>query len=590
MKNILFSFLSFIHLDNGSFVSTTYEKKYKCIQTNESAVEYLMDVLAEQGETLDALFYFSSRKTKEKLCFLFDGKAEAHTHEEWFKMRIMEKFPALTEDDFYAVDYDEEKDTNESILQIIPMTEKIKKFIADNPGIQVRLHADMTGGFRHASMMMLSVMQLLRTEQFLEIGKVVYSNWQRRIIEDVTEVHRMYTLVSGADEFVNFGSVTEIDKYFESKPELSEKLDKLLNTMRRFSYAVKICRTNKIEEYVKQLRKRINEFKDEPGKPIREEIFSQIISLISKEYGVLLSSSATRTDIIRWCIKKGFLQQAMTLCTEWLPEMLVDKKICYTDDAMRKLNAEKQGMDMNQNWKQAFIISYNEKNRYSKQGASVQPVSQEGLNKALADFTAGKNIAECAEAVPEAKQFLIPFFTECRKHANIFQRIKGIDAKHKKLRIFEFKQIAPLMERACRIEWRRNVIQDVNYKDSFEQLIERIQNVDGLMARLANLPDEYYCMLLNVEKKVKNKKTETVFQDDNYKWQARALQYEAMFKAGIMETKYPDKAMDLLKGYFDIRVERNHINHANGDGLSGEESRTPIDVMMLNYLDKLQRI
>ena len=66
----------------------------------------------------------------------------------------------------------------------------------------------MTGGFRHSSMMMLSIMQLLKYRG-IKIGEVLYSdpNKNNPIVYQATEIQRMFTLITGADEFVKFGSV-----------------------------------------------------------------------------------------------------------------------------------------------------------------------------------------------------------------------------------------------------------------------------------------------------------------------------------------------------------------------------------------------
>lgn len=389
MKNILLFFLSDIHLNKktGEFIISEYDgrngKIFECIQTNEPAVDYIMDLLANK---LDALFFFSTKKTKEQLDVTINENRVSETHIEWFTNRIIQKYPMLM-GSFYNVDYDENKDADESIRQVTEMTEMIRSYLDESDDKDICLHADMTGGFRHASMMMLSVMQLLRQYQGIRIGKVLYSNWMKRkkeygnlpskgfneegqsykqadinltepmgVVEDVTEVHRMFFLISGTDEFVNYGSVKEINRYFANRPK-SRELEQLITTMDSFSDAIKICRTDKIESVVRNLQKCINEFACNTCKTVHERIFSQIITILVKEYGDLLHQGVTKLDIIDWCIRKDFLQQAMTLCTEWLPFVLVENKICYTEDGMIQLEALNLGIDMDRSWQQSFIIN-----------------------------------------------------------------------------------------------------------------------------------------------------------------------------------------------------------------------------------------
>lgn len=593
MKHILLFFLSDIHLakETQQLQYTPYQiderKTIDCFQTNESAIEYLMYKLAKSGKTLDAVFYFSSNKTKDVLPVFLEGKLTEHTHEEWFRNQISKKFPVLPSDFFQSVDYDETKKTDESIRQVISMTDLIKKYLAKHSGERVFLHADMTGGFRHASMMMLTVMQLLRVGKAVEIGNVLYSNRQRGRIEDVTEVHRMFTLISGADEFVNFGSVTEIDNYFANMPAPSETLRNLLSAMREFSFAVKICRTNRMETIIEQLKDRIDDFGNDNHTQLREEIFRQIINIIDKEYGDLLLPKVPRIDIIRWCIHKGFLQQAMTLCTEWLPFILIKKKICYTEDKTIIKEAGEQGSKENRAWQQSFIISYNKANKYAKVNAPIQKATQPGLQKAMELYLEGRPVTDAANAFPEAQDPLKRLFSECIKYPDIFIKICPRDLSQEKLRISDFKIKAPMMEKACRILWRQEVQKNANYNNGFEQFIKGLNNNDDLIRRLHGLPAESYPLLLGVEKPPKNEKSSSKSENKEAKWQKRKFQYECMLKAGIMKTIYPNEVLTLLKGFFDIRTERNHINHANDDGLT--DSALPIDEMMLTYLDQLEK-
>jgi hypothetical protein len=290
--------------------------------------------LEGKGEKIDDIFYFSTNLVKEKIAIREKNDFTIMTHEECFKRRISTDFPNL-EGAFHAIDYDETKDADNSIHQVASMAEKIKKYIRRYEGEAVYLHADMTGGMRHASMMMLSVIQLLKFSG-IRVGQVVYSDFQHRKIVNVTEVHRMFSLVSGADEFVKYGSVAAIDEYFGEVPKehQSKELRELLTAMRNFSDAIKICKIDAIEGQLQIMNGKIENFRQKTDKSLQEELFAQIIDTIQHEYGLLLAKKpyyrkASRLDIIAWCTKRGFLQQAMTMCTEWVPFFIVREKICY---------------------------------------------------------------------------------------------------------------------------------------------------------------------------------------------------------------------------------------------------------------------
>ena len=74
-------------------------------------------------------------------------------------------------------------------------------------------------------------------------------------------------------------------------------------------------------------------------------------------------------------------------------------------------------------------------------------------------------------------------------------------------------------------------------------------------------------------------------------WENRCMQYQSMLDNGIMQTNYPDKVIDMLKGFYEIRTERNRINHAASDRESEiqetENVKSPEELMM-GYLAKLK--
>lgn len=298
MKHILLLFLSEIHLNSDQTLSISLYKRgdgsqVPCIQTNESAVRFTAEKLQHQGEQLDCLFYFSTRKTQEIIHYMDTaGQKHALTHEALFLKRIR---PLVSS--FIRIDYNEKSQTDESIRQIMEMADSVRSFIANqhwNPE-EVRLHADLTGGFRHASMMMLSVMQLLKY-QGIQTTEVLYSNRNEHEVEDVTDIYRMFNLVSGADEFVNFGSTREITSYMEGHEQTPETT-RLLQTMRDFTNAIRICRTGQIAPLAHQLQNAMKQFEISGAVSLQEKIFQHVLEIFKSEYGSLLTANFSNLDI-----------------------------------------------------------------------------------------------------------------------------------------------------------------------------------------------------------------------------------------------------------------------------------------------------
>ena len=355
MKHIMLLFLSEVHLNDDRTLSVSRYHHLDgtmiyCVQTNESAVRRTADLLKKQGERLDCLFYFSTKRTQEEIRYIDEtGDERTLTHEALFLERI-QSFAAHC----VRIDYDERSQTEESIRQVLTMADTIRTFMESQSWLpeEVALHADFTGGFRHASMIMLSVMQLLKYRGIRTMS-VLYSNRNEQQVENVTDIYRMFNLISGADEFINFGSTREITAYMEGS-EQTRETKRLLQTMRDFTNAVRICRTGKITPLAKKLQEALRDFEQAGAVSLQEKIFLRILEVFKSEYGSLLQDDFTNFDIIRWCVEKGYLQQAMTLCSEWIPGEIVSRRIFYPVNDSIITKCTKQKMNY-QTWQQYFL-------------------------------------------------------------------------------------------------------------------------------------------------------------------------------------------------------------------------------------------
>lgn len=323
MKNILLMFLS----DGGKS-----ESKYKIgtgeivatRHSNESAVYELA-----QTCKIDMIFAFASKRVMESQ--EIEGKKQ--TTLAYFQQLVA---GIVAPKNIVICPYDETKNMNTALTDVGAMAEMIlakRKEYADE---EYTLHADMTGGMRNASMMMLGVMRLLEYSQ-IKMGRVLYSNWVKyrdiNWVEDCADVYRFFDLVAGAKEFVNYGSVRELNIYFAKEKETSAELKGLLSAMENFSESIKLCQYGEFKEAIKELGENIKFFLQKPAaqRDANDRLFSTMLPIIQKSYEPLLASD-NDLEIIDWCVKRGYLQQAMTLYTERVPEFIFDKGLLAVSD------------------------------------------------------------------------------------------------------------------------------------------------------------------------------------------------------------------------------------------------------------------
>lgn len=337
MKNILLMFLS-----DGKRPESAYKigdnKIVKTRHSNESAVYELA-----QTCKIDMIFAFASKLVMESQ----EIEDKKQTTLEYFQQRVA---GIVAPENIVICPYDEAKNMNTALTDVGAMAERIleeRKKYADE---EYTLHADMTGGMRNASMMMLGVMRLLEYSQ-IKMGRVLYSNWERGRVEDSADVYRFFDLVAGAKEFVNYGSVIELNNYFAKEKETSAELKGLLSAMENFSESIKLCQYGEFKKAIRKLGENIELFlqkldaqrdandrlfstmlpKPDAQKDANDRLFYTMLPIIKKSYEPLLASD-NDLEIIDWCVKRGYLQQAMTLYTERVPEFIFDKGLLAVSD------------------------------------------------------------------------------------------------------------------------------------------------------------------------------------------------------------------------------------------------------------------
>lgn len=380
-KNFLLLFLSSGKKPPAKYKISDTTDPITTLHSNESAVYKLDALLKAKGEKIDKIFVFSSKATRSKM--LFDKLSPVLKTKKYEEMTILakkcinsdnastvehEKLKAILDeafgpttvdffkdriknivapDDVISVPYNENATMEEALSDVGEMgkiiLKELSKILGENPVLSeeelsqgVTMHADMTGGMRNASMMMLGVMRLLDFSK-LKMGMVLYSNWEAgrsvNYIEDSGNVYRFFDLVAGATEFARYGSVEKLTEYYgmsdspdleyDAKYGISQELFELVKAMGYFARSIKLCRYGEFEDACCALNDRISAFEKSGPEYVdaNDKLFATLLPTIKESYNKILGPHDD-LDIIVWCVKQGYLQQAMTLYTERVPEYI----------------------------------------------------------------------------------------------------------------------------------------------------------------------------------------------------------------------------------------------------------------------------
>lgn len=614
--HMMLFFLSDMHVTKTQELShTLYQfdshdpQTYDCVQTNESAIRYLDKQLRKKNERLETLVYFASNKTNNVMAYREQGQEKTLIPRVYVKKRLRQFCPSLrTEDAFYEFDFDETAPTEDAILQVTQIAQYIRSYILHKQWNvhDVLLHADMTGGPRHASMMMLSVMQLLKYSG-IATGNVLYSNYNDKRIEDVTEIYRMFNLISGADEFVKFGSVQEIEAYFaeEGHTPRSRELNDVLAAMQKFTQSIQICRTGNIEPALQALQQTIAVFEAYTHKNLKENLFLHILNIFKKEYGTLLNDRTDQLEIILWCVHKNYLQQAMTLCTEWLPAIIVKKGICMAadGDADEVVYYMQNRTKDYESWQKKLLVDLRRNSMQDIITANRQTQCYRAIETYIKTKNAEKALQQCTHP---AKGLSYLFDHE----QSIKKTLAAIQKQGRPVTLLgdTLQPVQQILQIIWNLEKKRNA-----YRGSFEKFVRHYrwntaknQDIDGQnfyrrIQHVVNEPDmldvlypawrpstscrmEQPAVLTEAQilpvAAIRN--TVTAQERD------RMIQIQKMMHAGILQTRcQPERAMRILLLYLRIKNERNQINHANQEAYM---SNADIVLLMQTIIQEIQTV
>ena len=660
MKHIMLLFLSEVHLNPDRTLSFSRYKNpdgmmIYCVQANESAVRRTADVLQKQGERLDCLFYFSTKQTQEEISYIDEiGDERTMTHEALFRERV-QSFAAHC----IGIDYDESIRNEESIRRALSMADIMGTFMEAQSWQpeDVELHVDVTGCFHHASMMMMAVMQLLKYRGVRTMS-VLSSNRREQQVENVTDIYRLFNFISGAHEFIHFGNIREITAYMEGAEQTAET-KRLLQTMDDFTNVVRICWTGKIMALAKELQEALNHFEKAGSVSLQEKIFLRILEVFKWEYGSLLKEDFTNFDIIRWCVEKGCLQQAMTLCSEWLPGEIVGRHIFYPvkDSIIAECNRQKANY---QTWQQYFLndfaVGQGEEKEASKEDheapqkeerseqtdrerreqrmhtmvrvfectGKFSSVSKffsdeaEPFKPLLEELNAGHRalydlkrdlltVGQLKEKLPRIHTTLWAMYRQAAEDPDFTRTAEDYFKTREMGDVYEFLKMAPYElfqillqspeggeddlpseENAATemVETNPSSTADetlgddvilADHENSEDDVIPKKSRLDEALGKGipsgSNEPSEGYIFGIYCE-------------DDN--WNKRQANYLRLMNNGEAGYVRPARAtLEILYNYWQIRIERNNINHANDQGSLPTEE---IKDLVLDLLRRMENI
>lgn len=175
------------------------------------------------------------------------------------------------------------------------------------------IYLDTTGGPRDAVSQLILLTQVLQYQGTKLLG-AVYSNYQKKTIEDVTENYRTFDLITGLNEFRHYCSTSLLEKYYKDS-----ELAPLIQSMKELAECILLCRTR-----TGLLESRIDNFKQvlQQAKKTENATFQVLIPIFEEKFRFLSSVP----DIVQWCLDNNMILQALTIYNDCIPEYFIRQR------------------------------------------------------------------------------------------------------------------------------------------------------------------------------------------------------------------------------------------------------------------------
>lgn len=394
---------------------------------------------------------------------------------------------------------------------------------------------------------------------------------------------------------------------------VSKECMELLESMKAFSIAVSLCIPYEMVKAIKELRDAIETFKQAPYMSVKEEAFKYTVNTVEQEYTTLLSvvndDLKLKLSIIRWCIDKGLLQQALTLSTEWLASILFDTHIYYHKnlDSIKGL-LQNDVRKLKRSYEESFVMSYTKKD-------STLPDKFSKEYKHKIDVSVPKNIIK----------FLRTNIGSVKTKNDIDELLQGLDIEKSKIyeliyQCIEAKQFLDRLVEKKRIPSRGGqrsskeicYIKDTKvFNETFMEINRYLKNIHKKQENSPQCPayDRFLynqsrtiggmlqcifisfsedAMLQEFPLPMKQEVTSLV-EEDEYMRQSfdKGLLYYGMLKQGDAHSELTkEESLQFIMEYHEIKDLRNTINHAS-EGVSRISSKDIISKIS-NLVDSIE--
>ncbi|MEF9863937.1 MAG: TM1812 family CRISPR-associated protein [Christensenellaceae bacterium] len=360
-RNVLIVYLSLLN--------ATFYQSEKCVsytapqlqnpivgmQTNEAAVQYIIQKLNSEHQHLDEIIAFCSKQVREDNLEKEDRNKKTTTFD-YFTDKVKTYPNGGNKITIKKIETNDVLNVNEQVKKMKKLSQYL--FSDFKATSEDKFYIDFTGGKRDSAMLLINIMHLLEFRQ-LELKEITYADMNAPVTDeqrtgnlvDCTYLYKMSDIITAMDDFFSYGSAAKLSTYF--KDSENHDLNNLLMSLKAFSEHLSLCRVSflnddidNISEYFGAYRKPNNSSiaKNTEENNYKESFFRLLVARIESEFAEIFKADKVNriVPICEWCYKKDMLQQAESIINEQFPSIICQNMLLLPTKAFVKAEENKK--------------------------------------------------------------------------------------------------------------------------------------------------------------------------------------------------------------------------------------------------------
>ena len=383
------------------------------------------------------------------------------------------------------------------------------------------------------------------------------------------------SVLSGAvhcavEAFARFGRADMLAQLVQEQ-DVHKEIEYLVGSLSDFAEAAHLCKGDDMDFAVHAIRQGIKDCEAITANSEVDTAFLQYLPTLKESLGDLLDATVHSQELqlamIQWCLQCGLYQQSVTLSTEWVPTILFNKGVYYTDRTDMEMLFKKEIESMQRTWKECFVITYRDyagNKAVSVAGGDTVGAELSVIRDELRGATNKNQVMKAFANFSYNKEKILAFMLDLYPaYLHVQQNIRSV------VDVMYFQAQYPEIEGYLR-EYYEIQCTSVSYHKQYYQFLQQSASDYGafirqfLQAPTSELVERFdlykgICFDEEDEESLESVAVET-FQKQRIKL---IRDCQAMLAYGSAKTDLPQlEALQFLVEFHYIRHLRNNINHA----------------------------